>query len=83
MASPLGQALLNAFYKICERYIHSSLNQFVDKYMSDFISAYRKAYSANDVLIKFIENWKRSLYNHRYVGYAKLIVYQIFLRDIK
>ena len=28
-------------------------------YLSDFISAYRKTYSANDVLIRFNENWKQ------------------------
>ena len=39
------------------------------------MSAYRKAYSANDVLTEFIENWKQSLDNHKYVGNAKPIVY--------
>ena len=66
---------LNTFYKICERYIQNSLNPFVDKYFSVFISAYRKAYSANDVLIRFIESWKQSLDNHKYVGIAEPIVY--------
>ena len=64
----------NAKFKICERYIRNTLNQFVDKYLSVFISAYRKAYSANDVLIRFIENWKQSLVNHKYVGIVKPIV---------
>ena len=69
LASPLGQAQLNAFCKTCERYaqftIHNSLNPFVGKYLSDFISANRKAYSVNHVLIRFIENWKKSLHNHQ------------------
>ena len=64
----------NAKLKICERYIHNTLNPFVDKYLSVFISAYRKAYSANDVLIRFIEKWKQSLVNHKYVGIVKPIV---------
>ena len=55
--------------------MHNSLNQFVDKYFSVFISAYRKAYSANDVLTGFIESWKQSLDNHKYVGIAEPIVY--------
>ena len=49
----------------------NSLNPFVDKYLSVFISAHRKAHSANDVLIRFIENWKQSLDNHKYVGICK------------
>ena len=35
---------------------HNSLNPFAEKYLSVFISAYRKAYSANDVFIGFIRN---------------------------
>ena len=43
--------------------------------VSAFIPAFRKACSANDVLIRFIENWKQSQHNHKYVGMAKPIVY--------
>ena len=52
-----------------------TLNPFVDKYLSVTISAYRKTYSANDVLIRLIENGKQLLDNHKYVGIAKPIAY--------
>ena len=55
-------------------YINNSLNPFVDKYLSVFISAYRKADSANNVLIKFIGNWKKLLDNDKYIGVAKLTI---------
>ena len=35
----------------------------------------RKGYSANDVLIRLIQNWKQSLDNHKYRVTAKPIVY--------
>ena len=54
----------------------NSLNPFVDQYLSVFVSAYKNAYSANDVLIRFIEMWEQFLDNHKYVAIAKLIVYQ-------
>ena len=54
----------------------NSLNPFVDQYLSVFVSAYKNAYSANDVLIRFIEMWEQFLDNHKCVGIAKLIVYQ-------
>ena len=54
----------------------NSLNSFVDQYLSVFVSAYKNAYSANDVLIWFIENWKQFLDNHKYIGIAKPIVYK-------
>ena len=39
--------------------------------MSVFTFTNRKSYSANDVLIRCIENWKQSLDNHKYVDIAK------------
>ena len=34
---------------------------FQMNFLSDFISAYRKGYSTNHVLIRLIENWKTTL----------------------
>ena len=56
------------FSKIYERYIHNSITPFVNKFLSIFISAYRKNYSSNHVLIRLIENWKQSLDNRKVVG---------------
>ena len=61
-------SILNTFSKIYERYIHNSLTPFVDNFLSVFISAYRKTYSSNHVLIRLIENWKKSLDSKKFVG---------------
>ena len=53
--------LLNIFSKIYERFLHKNLTDYVDSFLSKFISAYRKSYSSNHVLIRLIENWKKSL----------------------
>ena len=37
-------------------------------FLSKFISAYRKSYSSNNVLIRLIENWKKSLDQKKFVG---------------
>ena len=55
--------------------MHNSQIQFVDKFLSVFISAYRNAYSTKGILIRFIENWKQSLDNYKYVGIPKSVVY--------
>ena len=60
-------SILNAFSKIYERYIHNSLIPFVDSFLSVFISAYRRTYSSNHVLIRLIENWKQSLDKNKFV----------------
>ena len=54
-------SLLSGFSKIYERFLHDSLSNFTDKILSKFVSAYRKSYSSNHVLLKPIEEWKKSL----------------------
>ena len=36
-------SLLNIFSKICERFLHENLTNYVDTFLSKFISAYRKS----------------------------------------
>ena len=38
--------LLNIFWKIYERFLHENLTNYVDTFLSKFISAYRKSYSS-------------------------------------
>ena len=52
---------LNIFSKIYERFLHENLTSYLETFLSKFISAYRKSYSSNHVLIRLIENWKKSL----------------------
>ena len=61
-------SLLNGFSKIYERFLHNSLCKFTDKIFSHFISAYRKSYSSNHVLMRLINDWKKSLDNKNLVG---------------
>ena len=61
-------SLLNGFSKIYERFLHDSLYNFTDKILSKFVSAYRKSYSSNHVLLKLIEEWKKSLDDKNIIG---------------
>ena len=61
-------SILNGMSKIYERFIHNSLSSFAENILSNFISAYRKAYSSNHVLLRLIENWRKSLDNKNFVG---------------
>ena len=61
-------SLLNIFSKIHEKCTHENLIPFVNSVLSEFISAYRKIYSTNYVLIRLIENWKKSLDQSKFVG---------------
>ena len=60
-------SLLNIFAKIYERFLHENLSEYVDSFLSNFISASRKSCSSNCVLICLIENWKKSLDQKRLV----------------
>ena len=61
-------SLLNGFSKMYERFLHDSLFNFTDKILSKFVSAYRKPYSSNRVLLKLIEEWKKSLDDKNIIG---------------
>ena len=61
-------SILNGMSKNYERYIHNCLSRHAENILSNFISAYRKTYSSNHVLLRLIENWKKSLDNKNFVG---------------
>ena len=54
--------------KIYEKFLRENLTNYVNTFLSKFISAYRKSYSTNHVLIRLIENWKKSLDEKKFVG---------------
>ena len=61
-------SILNSFSKVYERFIHKNLMSSVTNFLSDFLSAYRKGYSTNHVLLKLIENWKTALDSNLFTG---------------
>ena len=61
-------SVLNVFSKIYELVIQEQLTKTVEELFSPYISAYRKNYSTQHVLIRLIENWKEKLDQNFYVG---------------
>ena len=61
-------SLLNTLSKVLERWTKEKIEPFVDKILSKFISAYRKNYSSNHVLLRLIEEWKKQLDSKKFVG---------------
>ena len=61
-------SVIGSFSKIIEKYIQEKMSEHVDKCLSVFISAYRKKYSSNHVLINLIGTWKKQLDNKLFVG---------------
>ena len=53
-------SILNGMLKIYERRIHNSLSSYAKTILSNFILAYRKPYSSNHVLLRPVENCKKS-----------------------
>ena len=45
-------SLLNMFSKIYKRFLHENLTNYVDTFLSKFVTASRKSYSSNHVLIR-------------------------------
>ena len=54
-------SILNYFSKIYEKVLSEQLLPFVNRSLSELISAYRSGYNTNHVLICLIENWRHAL----------------------
>ena len=54
-------SIQNTFSKIYEKVIKNQLVSCFDKYLSPFISAYRKNYSTQQVLVRLLEEWREKL----------------------
>ena len=61
-------SVLTAFSKVFERYILNEMLEHVNLILSDKISAYRKGYSSQHVLLKLTEEWRKHLDNNKVVG---------------
>ena len=54
-------SVLTAFSKVFERYILNQMLEHVNLILSDKMSAYRKGYSSQHVLLKLTEEWRKHL----------------------
>ena len=61
-------SVIGTLPKILERFIQNKVCEHIDKCLSNLISAYRKHYSSNHVLIKLIEKWKKDMDDKKFVG---------------
>tara|TARA_B110001454_G_C12716814_1_gene432912 strand:- start:83 stop:3097 length:3015 start_codon:yes stop_codon:yes gene_type:complete len=61
-------SVLIAFSKVFERYILEKMLEHVNLILSDKISAYRKGYSTQHVLLKLTEEWRKHLDSNKVVG---------------
>ena len=61
-------SVIGSLSKVLERYIQNKISEHIDKCLSNLISAYRKKYSSNHVLIRLIETWKKHMDLKFFVG---------------
>ena len=54
--------------KIYGRCIHDRLSSYAETILSNLISSYKKSYNSNHVLLRLVENWKKSRDNKTFVG---------------
>ena len=54
-------SVLNIFSKFYERVIKSQIVAYIDIKLSKFLSAYRRSYGTQHVLMRLIEEWKQKL----------------------
>ena len=61
-------SILNSFSKIYEQIIKDQLVSAMEKYFSPLISAYRKNYSTQHVILRLIEEWRLNLDQNNVIG---------------
>ena len=61
-------SLLNGFSKIYEIHLKIHLVSSMNQHIPNLVSAYRKNYSSQHVLIRLLEEWKKCLDNNYVVG---------------
>ncbi|XP_057293813.1 uncharacterized protein LOC130622373 [Hydractinia symbiolongicarpus] len=71
-------SILNIFSKFYERIIKSQIVDYIDKKLSEFLSAYRESYGTQHVLIRLLEEWKQKLDKHYVVGAVLMDLSKVF-----
>ena len=61
-----------------KKVIKNQLVSYFDKYLSPFISAYRKSYSTQQVLIRLLEEWRERLDENFIVGALLINLSKVF-----
>ena len=49
-----------------------------NKWLSEFVAAYRKSYSSSHIYMRLVENWKKELDNKKYVGAILMDLFKAF-----
>ena len=70
--------VLNCFLKVYKRFIHENPMSSVTNFLSDFISAYRKGYSTNHVLLRLIGNWNAVLDSNLFTEAVLMVLSKAF-----
>ncbi len=56
------------FSKIFESVLNDQLQKYFDTNLSILLSAFRKMYSCQAILLKMVEDWKKALDNYQHTG---------------
>ena len=61
-------SVLSSLSKIYGRLLQTQIWEFIQNKLTPYISAYRKCYSTQHVLVRLIEEWKNALDKNYFVG---------------
>ena len=71
-------SILPIFSKIFEKLLNDQLRDYFDTILSKLLSAFRKNYSLQAVLLKMIDDWKKALDNGKTVGVVMIDLSKAF-----
>ena len=71
-------SLLNCFSKIYENILKGRHFSTIEPFLPTYVSAYRKHYKAQHVLLRLLEEWREKLDNNFFAGYVLMDLSKTF-----
>ena len=61
-------SVISAFSKVMEKHFESSMVDYINSILSQYLSGFRKGYSCQHLLLRFTEEWRKYLDQNKIVG---------------
>ena len=61
-------SVISAFSKVIEKHFESSMLDYINSILSQYLSGFRKGYSCQHLLMRFTEEWRKYLDQNKVVG---------------
>ena len=62
------RSVVSTFSKVMEKHFESSMVDYINSILSQYLSGFRKGYSCQHLLLRYTEEWRKYLDQNKIVG---------------